>query len=100
MVPSGSGNNGISSFEPVGGESLFESKSTNQISSGNLKPIKIRHLSNNFNINLLTYLKFFLYIRKVAGIPMTNGVGANNNCSAQLIHVGSNGITGNMYSNG
>lgn len=41
MVPSGSGNNGISSFEPVGGESLFESKSTSQMSSGNLKPMKI-----------------------------------------------------------
>lgn len=37
MVPSGSGKTGISSFEPVGGESLFESRSTNQISSGNLK---------------------------------------------------------------
>lgn len=36
MVPSGSGSNGISSFEWPGGDSLFESKSTNQISSGNL----------------------------------------------------------------
>lgn len=37
MVPSGSGKTGISSFEPVGGESLFESRSTSQISSGNLQ---------------------------------------------------------------
>lgn len=47
-----------------------------------------------------THLKFFLYIRNDAGIPMTYGVGASNNCSAQLMHVGSSGITGNMYSNG
>lgn len=26
------------------------------------------------------YLKFFLYIKKLAGKPITNGVGANNNC--------------------
>lgn len=39
MVPSGSGSTGISSFDPVGGDSLFESKSTSQISSGNLKGI-------------------------------------------------------------
>lgn len=36
MVPSGSGNEGISSYEPVGGDSLFESRSTTHISSGNL----------------------------------------------------------------
>lgn len=42
------------------------------------------------------YLKFFLYIKNVAGHPITNGVGAKSNCSAQLIHVGSNGITGNL----
>lgn len=31
---------------------------------------------------------------------MTKGVGASNSCSAQLRHVGSNGMTGNIYSNG
>lgn len=36
IVPSGSGSAGIPSFVPVGGESLFESRSTSQISSGNL----------------------------------------------------------------
>lgn len=48
----------------------------------------------------MCYLKFFLYIRNDDGIPMTNGVGANNNCSAQIIHVGNNGMTGNIYSKG
>ena len=37
MVPSGSGNIGISSEPPVGADNLFESKSTNHISSGNLQ---------------------------------------------------------------
>ena len=37
---------------------LFESRSTNQISSGKRKP--------------------FLYIRKLAGTPMIKGVGASN----------------------
>ena len=49
---------------------------------------------------LTTYRKFFLYIRNVAGTPITKGVGANSNCSAQLKHVGSSGITGNIYSKG
>lgn len=40
-----------------------------------------------------TYLKFFLYIRNDAGIPMTKGVGANKSCSAQLIQVGKSGMT-------
>lgn len=31
---------------------------------------------------------------------MTNGVGANNNCSAPFIQVGNSGITGNIYSKG
>lgn len=50
--------------------------------------------------NISSYLKFFLYMRKDAGIPITKGVGANNNCSAQLMHVGNNGMTGNIYSSG
>jgi hypothetical protein len=37
-----------------------------------------------------------LYNKNVAGHPITNGVGANNNCSAQLIQVGSKGMTGNL----
>lgn len=37
IVPSGSGSAGISSGVPVGGVNLFESKSTNQMSSGNLQ---------------------------------------------------------------
>lgn len=44
IVPSGSGRAGISSYIPVGAVSLFESKSTNQISSGNLiENVKIRN---------------------------------------------------------
>ena len=31
---------------------------------------------------------------------MTNGVGANNSCSALFMQVGSKGMTGNMYSSG
>lgn len=57
----------------------------------------VRYLSTN---SCRAYRKFFLYIKNDDGIPMTKGVGANNSCSAQLIHVGNNGITGNMYSNG
>lgn len=68
------------SLSPVGGLILLLSRSTSHISSG--------------------ILNFFLYIKNEAGIPMTNGVGASNNCSAQLMHVGSNGIAGNMYSSG
>jgi hypothetical protein len=41
-----------------------------------------------------------LYTKKLAGTPIINGVGANNNCSVSFMHRGSNGITGNMYSNG
>ncbi len=52
MVPSGSGSGGISCDEV----SLFESRSTSQTSSGSLK--------------------FFLYIKKLAGSPITYGVGA------------------------
>lgn len=81
MVPSGSGNGGKpSSVKELGAVILLLSKSTSQISSG--------------------ILKFFLYSRKDAGIPITKGVGASNNCSAQLMHVGSKGIAGNMYSSG
>jgi len=81
MVPSGSGSGGrLSSHNTPGAVILLLSKSTSQISSG--------------------ILKFFLYNRKDAGIPITKGVGASSNCSAQLIHVGSKGIAGNMYSNG
>lgn len=47
-----------------------------------------------------TYLKFFLYMRNDAGMPITNGVGAKSSCSAQLMQVGSSGITGNIYSSG
>jgi len=32
---------------------------------------------------MLTHLKFFLYSRKLAGMPMTNGVGASNSCNRQ-----------------
>ena len=32
---------------------------------------------------MCTHLKFFLYSRKLAGIPMTNGVGASNSCKRQ-----------------
>lgn len=81
MVPSGSGNGGrLSSPKAYGAVILLLSKSTSQISSG--------------------ILKFFLYIKKEAGIPITKGVGASSNCSAQLMHVGNKGIAGNMYSNG
>lgn len=54
-------------------------------------------LSKNVTPNCeQTHLKFFLYNKNVAGHPITNGVGANNNCSAQLIQVGNKGITGNL----
>lgn len=53
------------------------------------------HLRTKF-----THLKFFLNIKNEAGMPITNGVGASKSCSAQPIHVGNKGITGNMYSNG
>lgn len=80
MVPSGSGNGGKLSFRPLGAVILLLSRSTSQMSSG--------------------ILKFFLYNRKEAGIPITKGVGASSNCSAQLMHVGSSGIAGNIYSKG
>lgn len=32
-------------------------------------------------------------MRNDAGMPMTNGVGANRSCSAQLMQVGKRGIT-------
>lgn len=48
----------------------------------------------------LTNLKFFLYRRNEAGMPITNGVGASRSCSAQLMQVGNNGMTGNIYSSG
>lgn len=54
---------------------------------------------NNENVDF-TYLKCFLYVRNVAGIPIRNGVGARSSCSAQLIQLGSSGMAGNMYSRG
>lgn len=51
-------------------------------------------------MKIQTYLKFFLYVRKVAGIPIRKGVGASRSCSAQLIQLGSSGMAGNMYSSG
>lgn len=54
----------------------------------------------HFFVVVIYYLKFFLYIKNDAGNPMINGVGAKSNCSALPMHVGSNGIMGNMYSNG
>lgn len=81
---------------------------------------KLSTLSKSVYETKTFYLKFFLYIKKLTGNPITNGVGANNNCnfsgyylykqlfeqvfiitcSAQLIHVGNKGITGNIYSKG
>lgn len=52
------------------------------------------------NLHPENYPKFFLYMRNDAGMPITNGVGASKSCSAQLMHVGNNGITGNIYSSG
>lgn len=66
MVPSGSGKGGISSGVPVGGEILLESKSINQMSSGSRK--------------------FFLNMRKLAGIPITNGVGASSSFKKKHRH--------------
>jgi len=60
---------------------LFESRSTIHTSPGIWKPSH-------------------LYRKKLAGTPITNGVGASNSCSALFIHVGSNGMTGNIYSKG
>lgn len=101
MVPSGSGSIGISSGDAPPLLNLVESKSTIHTSSGSLKG-----KYENQYLHLLrgkppsSHLKFFLYMRNDAGIPITYGVGASNNCSAQLIHVGRSGITGNMYSSG
>lgn len=58
-VPSGSGNGGKSSTA-AGLINLFESRSISHTSSGNLK--------------------FRLNMKKLAGTPMMNGVGAKSNC--------------------
>ena len=40
------------------------------------------HTTNYIQLTV-THLKFFLYSRKLAGMPMTNGVGASNSCNRQ-----------------
>lgn len=74
MVPSGSGKGGMSSPVPVQGVSLFESRSISQMSSGSLEEQRLR---TSYEKQGDIYLKFFLYIKKLAGSPMTYGVGAS-----------------------
>lgn len=154
IVPSGSGRSG-SSASTLAGVSLFESKSTIQMSSGNLRMINVETLRKLTNIInhavrglpevLLVHQERCRYadnestrnfeeeklsqemLTRNSFSTSTYGVGASSNCSAQLgksnqnklsaisqpkmklnafscssylMHVGSSGITGNMYSSG
>lgn len=45
------------------------------------QPAKPSTLSKSVYKTKTFHLKFFLYIKKLTGNPITNGVGANNNCN-------------------
>ena len=47
-----------------------------------------------------THLICFFWLRKEAGRPMMNGVGASRSCSEPSMEVGRMGMIGNMYCNG